>query len=76
MMGVLMETCRGPAFGTRSHACWLVGFYRIPSLQEMKNDCKILSDNPHLCEDDPIAPSQACRFYPLNAAKVKTKTLK
>jgi hypothetical protein len=31
----------------------------------------IESDHPHLCEDDPIAPSQPFWFYPLSAAKVE-----
>jgi hypothetical protein len=33
----------------------------------------IESDHPHLCEDDPIAPSQPFWFYPLSAAKVEMK---
>ena len=33
----------------------------------------IVSDHPHLCEDDPIAPLQSFWFYPLSAAKVEMK---
>ena len=33
----------------------------------------IVSDHPHLCEDDPIAPLQPFWFYPLSAAKVEMK---